>query len=113
MRGNSFLILILFALVGCESVPVAFDGVKREAKTQIDVYMNGKKPEKPYKVIAAFAERDGPEREASRQNSFIAQAKKLGADGIIINSVDSGGVAYGPFGGGSKAMFRATAIVYE
>ena len=112
MRKIPLLVILVLTLVGCESV-VPLDRVKRQPKEQIYVYMDGKTPGKPYKVIAAFAERDGLETEARHHNNFIKKAKKLGADGIIIKPTESGGIVYGPFGGGSQAMFRATAIVYE
>src|SRR2546425_10829527 len=112
MRRLPLSLILLLSVAGCESV-VPLDGVKRQPKAEIDVYMSGKGPTKPFKIIAAFAERDGPEREAHHQNDFIKQAKKLGADGVILKPTESGGVAYGPFGGGSQAMFRAIAIVYE
>jgi hypothetical protein len=112
MKRLLLLFFLCLVFAGCESA-VPLDGVKRSPKQQIDVYTPGQIPNRPYKVIALFAERDGPESEPHHQNSFINQSKKMGADGIILKPTESGGVAYSPFGGGSQAMFRAEAIVYD
>ena len=106
------LTLLVALMTGCASV-VPLDGEVRSPKAQIEIFLDGKVPNKPHKIIATFAKRDGPEAETHHHSNFIKQAKKLGADGIIIKAPESGGSSFGPFGGGSQAMFRAVAFVYE
>ena len=105
-------LLSIIVLVGCAS-DMAYDGVKREPKAQIDVFSEGNKPTKPYKEIASFTERGNPEDESKFNGDFARRAKKIGADGLILKPGEAGGASYGPFGGGTFYIFRGIAFVYE
>lgn len=99
-------------VAGCTTIE-PFDGVKRAPKDRVEVFAEGKQPTKEYSIIATFAERDGAEREEHWHQNFVKRAKALGADGLIIKPVESGGSSYGPLGGGTKAMFRGVAFVWK
>jgi len=102
--------LLIFASCG---TPEAFDGVKRAPRANIDVFEAGKEPSRPYKVIMTFSEEGGSGDEADRHRDFVRTAKKLGADAIIFKETKTGGWSFNGFGGGTKATFSATAVVYE
>jgi hypothetical protein len=76
------------ALAGCGSLE-PYDGIKRPPKNQIDVYEAGKTPVKPYKVIMSFSAEGGIGDEANKHRDFVEQAKKLGADAIILKPTQS------------------------
>lgn len=103
---------LVFVFAGCGSLQ-PYDGVNRSPKTQIDVYEAGQAPKKPYKVIQSFSAEGGMGDEANKHRDFVEQAKKLGADAIIFKPSQMGGIAVTPFGGGSKGVFSAVAVVYQ
>jgi hypothetical protein len=111
MKTVLALLLVGF-LAGCSSVQ-PYDGVKRAPKEQIDVFSDGQQPTKPFKVIASFSEEGGDGDQANKYAKFVKQAKQLGADGIILKPAQKGGFGWGPFGGGSRSSFTASAIVYQ
>lgn len=88
------------------------DGIVRQPKTQIDVYSDGRKPEKRFKEIFLLSAEGGTNDEAGKYKEFIERAKKVGADGVILSTKEAGS-SYGPFGGGTRFFFKGTAVVYE
>jgi len=88
-----------------------YDGVHRPAKSEIDIYEGGHEPSKPYKVIMSFSEGGHIGDEADKHRDFVAKAKALGADGIILKPSQFR-TSYGPFGG-TDGAFSAIAIVYQ
>ena len=109
----SICLLFIALTLGCSTTTEPYDGVKRSPKNQVDVFIEDKLPGREYSIIATFAERDGAEREEHWHQNFIRRAKAMGADAVILKPVESGGASYGPFGGGTKSMFRAIAIVWK
>lgn len=99
-------------LLGCSSVET-FDGVKRQPKAQIDVLVQGQTPSRPYKIIAEFSDEGDSGSEAKMHRRFVNDAKKIGADAVILKQATDGGFSFRGMRGGSKIVVGATAIVYE
>jgi len=104
--------LTLAVLVGCSTVE-PLDGLKRQPRNSVEVFLDGNLPAKQYKVIATFSERDNLGREEQQHRNFVNKAKQLGADGVILQRTEFGGTEFGPFGGSSKAVYRAVAFVCD
>ncbi len=106
------LITVRIGMCGCIATSVArFDSEKRQPKAQIDVFTPGHNPERAYKEIASFSAGGKPFDESKAHASFISQAKKMGADGIILKPTTSGAHT-GGFGL-EELGFTAVAIVYK
>lgn len=106
------LAVLLFALVACAPLQ-PYDGVVRTPKTEIEVFEAGREPTREYKVIMSFSERGDTGDEADSHRSFVAKAKKLGADAIILKPSVNSGFDVGFMGGKSQAAYSAIAIVYK
>lgn len=104
--------LLMCLLDGCASLE-PYDGIKRSPKTQIDIYEVGKAPGKPYKIIMSFSAAGGLGDEASKRQTFVEQAKKLGADAIIFKPNAPLWWSVGPFSADLKTSFSADAVVYQ
>ena len=99
---------------GCASVDtVVLDHGERTPTKEVAVFMHGEKPPKPFKGIREMMWLAGPQDEGKAARMFIDEAKKAGADGIIVASPESKGTQWSGFGGEVKFMYRALAFVYQ
>jgi len=94
--------IVVFTVLGCTKVDtVMFNGVERAPKTDnVDVYSNADNITKPYKEIGIITLDDEGwgQSDAKLVKRAIKEAKKVGADGIILNrseKVDAGGYFIG------------------
>jgi hypothetical protein len=109
---------VTILLVGCASTDkVMLDTTKRPRTQQVEVIRAGDKPQRTCKPIAEFTFLGLPEEESKAMRQFIAEAKKSGANAILLLPVENAGLR-GRFGhqsliGIPHRVFKATAIVYE
>ena len=103
----------MLSLSGCAGLDRAvYDSAKRPPTATVDIYQNDKVPDRHYKEVAAFMSYGMRDAEVSAQNKMIAEAKQIGANGIIF-TVQPAGVQVGVLGAASKFAFKGIAIVYE
>ena len=114
MKTVGSVALIAFLLTACASTDrIVLDSTKRPAKADVEVFMNGRTPEKHYKPIHEMSWHGPAQDEARAAKRFIEWAKQAGADGLIVYRPENKGVQWSGFGGETKFMFKATAFVYQ
>ena len=109
-------LVVMAALTsGCASTDrVILDSTKRTPTTNVDVYKVGEKPKQAFKEVARLSFMGPREDELKALKHFIGEGKKLGANGILLDQTEDGGMR-GGFNGGFKStfVFKATAIAYQ
>jgi hypothetical protein len=109
-----FTITSLLLACGCVTADkMVLDSTPRPRTTAVDIYKDGKLPERNFKEIAELSFLGPREEELRAQKRFVRQAQELGGNGILF-SIASGGYK----GGGTVFqtatwVFRAKVIVYE
>ena len=79
--------LLLFMLAGCVSTD--YIGAKYPATENVDLYFSEDDIERPYKIFGEVRAEMPKLGEAKRlQKALIKQAKKKGADGLVIGPID-------------------------
>lgn len=112
------LIALICVSVGCASVDqVVLDSTKRAPTTNVDLFRAGEKPLRSFKEIAQFSFTGQRQDELKSTRYFIETAKKLGANAVMLEPVEDGGMrgSFNAYGGGFKTLFlfKATALVYQ
>ena len=116
--SKAFVFTALLVLCGCASTDkVVLDDTKRAPTTSVDVFKAGEKPRRKAKEIARLSFMGPREDELKATKHFIAQGKKLGANAIILDPVEDGGMrgGFNMYGGGFRStfVFKAAAVAYE
>ena len=112
MKKTILLLCCTMLFTGCIAVSEArYDSVNRKSKEEIEIFVEGKKPTKPYKEIATYSAGGKPFDQSKAHARFISKAKAIGADGIILKPTSMGGNT-GPFGV-QELSFQGMAFVYE
>ena len=121
MKTTLTLIALTIVLVGCASTDkiVTDESVKRAPTSKVEIY-KGEVPQRPYKTFATYSYLGPAEDEIKAAKFFVSQAKKAGADAIIIQWPPHGdvksmglfGANGGGFGSSVAYVFKATAIVW-
>ena len=114
-------LVVALALVGCVTADeMILDSAPRKPTTSVDMYLDGKVPEKKYKEIAEMTFLGPRDEELRAQRRFIGKAQKIGGNGIIFSVTPAGQRGGGAFGAGGGAwgvstawLFRGKVIVYE
>ena len=107
-------LLTVLLITGCASTDeIVLDSTKRVPTTSVDVYKDGKMPDRKFKEIAELSFLGPREDELRAQRRFIGQAQKMGGNGVIF-TVDGGSLK----GGGTlfqtvAYVFKGKVIVYE
>src|SRR5690349_17137771 len=110
MKTTNIVVLLLTAfLFGCASPQeVMFDETKRQPTTSVDVFREGNKPAKQYKEIGEVSYEDFGGEDAHAMKELIAKAKKIGANGIIMQPRQDTGYNFNMFGrSGNKYLWKA------
>jgi hypothetical protein len=123
MKNISTLIGLaaLLVITGCASTnEIVSDSTKRTPTTSIDVFKEGRIPDKKFKEVAELSYLGPREDELKAQKFFIRRAESLGGNGIIFSVVlagSKGGGMFGANGGGfmnsTAWVFKSKVIVYE
>ncbi|MDB6026790.1 MAG: hypothetical protein JWM68_3013 [Verrucomicrobiales bacterium] len=107
-------LLTVLLITGCASTDeIVLDSTKRASTTSVDIYKDGKLPDRKFKEIAELSFLGPRDAELRAQKRFMGQAQKMGGNGVIF-SVDGGSVK----GGGTlfqtvAYVFKGKVIVYE
>ena len=105
--GTLLGLITFLVITGCATTDeVVLDSTKREPTTSVDVYKDGKMPESKFKEIAELSFLGPREDELRAQKRFIAQAKKMGGNGIIF-LVELAGQK------GGFTVFQTTSFVFK
>lgn len=115
MKRTLFLLLVLLGALGSGCLPireVKYDTLSRPAKTELEIYREGKEPAKSVKEIASYVFDGIPGDEPKAENAFIKRAKLVGADGVVIRLPVRERQEIGVFGVSNKTIFKAVAFVY-
>jgi len=101
-------------LVGCATTDkVVLDNTKRPATTKVDIFNDGKLPNRRFREIAELSYLGPREDEFTALKRFTNEAKSSGAEGIIF-SIQNGGLRGGGLAPISTSfIFKGKLIVYE
>jgi predicted small secreted protein len=116
------LLLVAGLLAGCATTnEIGFDETMRASKQSLAIYNIDQMPSKQHKEISALSFRGLRADQSKAFRYFVKEARRLGADGIIMYGPGEdylkGRGLFGPGGGligfGPDFVFRASAIVYD
>ena len=106
--------MVAWLIGGCASTERnTFDETMRAPKASVDVFYLDQAPPKKHTEIAALSFRAPRADQSKAERYFIKEAKKLGADGVIIYVPGYDYLKAGRLGFGPDFVFRASAIVYN
>ena len=109
-----FPLVALFIIVGCASVDRAiYDSTKRQPTTSIDIYKEGKMPDRKYKEIGELLMPGHREDELMRQKQLVEEAKRMGGNGLIFVAEPAGMKGGGTIFQVIEWVFKGKVIVYE
>jgi hypothetical protein len=114
-------VFLLGLFVGCATTDeVLLDTTHRFPSSMVDVYKDGRSPERPFKEIAELSFLGPREEELTAQKFFVERARKMGGDGILFTIVPAGQKGGGAFGASGGAwgvstawVFKGKVIIYE
>lgn len=118
---NLLALALTCCALGCVSADkIVNDTTPRPPTTAVDIYKDGKLPEKKFKQIAEVTFLGPRQEELRAQKRFTKQAMELGGNGVIFTVVPAGqkgGGAFGAAGGGWSTsttwLFKGQVVVYE
>jgi len=123
VNKNSIALLLVACLIaGCATKNrLGFDQTRRTSKESVDIYNIDQMPSKQHQEIAALSFRCPRADPSKAFRYFVMEAKRLGADGIIMygpgEAYTKGSGIFGPGGGllgfGPDFVFKASAIAYD
>jgi|SRR6185312_12422818 len=104
----------LLLITGCATADkIVTDTTPREPTTAVDVYKDGKIPDRKYKEIAELSFLGPREEELRAQRRFIRQAQKLGGNGVLFTVVPAGQKGGLTIFQNTAFVFKGNVIVYE
>jgi len=111
------LLSLLTLLFGCKSTDVIkFDETKRPPTASVDIFhfdSDTPTPSKRYKMIAELNFLGPRQDEKKTRRYFIATAKSLGANAVIMQRPEMLGTSGNNMGISTGFYFKAKAVVYE
>lgn len=106
----SLLLVTIFSISGCAPMDSAvYDSTSRAPTTKIDIYKDGRMPDRQYKIIGEIAMPGHRDDELLRQRQIVEKAKQMGGEGLIFTVSASGQNALGVM----EWLFKGNVIVYE
>jgi hypothetical protein len=113
MKTSLYLTVVLvfgFSIFGCAPMDSAvYDSTNRPPTTKVDIYKDGRTPERQYKIIGEVAMPGHRDDELLRQRQIVEKAKQMGGEGLIFTVSPSGQNALGVM----EWLFKGKVIVYE
>ena len=115
MKKNGLAMLLVASLIASCAAPdrVGSEQTKRAPKSAIDVFYLDEKVPKKHTEIAALSFRGSRADQSKAFRYFVKEAKRLGADGLIIDAPRYNDLKAGRLGFGPDFLWRASAIVYN
>lgn len=112
--STMFGLVALLIFAGCASTDeVVLDSTKRPPTATIDVYKDGKMPDRKFKEIAELSFLGPRDDELRAEKRFIGQAKKMGGNGIIFVVEQAGQKGGFTVFQTAAFVFKGKVIVYE
>jgi hypothetical protein len=113
VRRLSFVLGVAL-LTGCATTDrLVLDTTPRPPTTQVEVFTTGEKPQRGYKEIARLSFMGPREDEFKALRHFLAEARSLGANGLLLDPIVHAGVRTVR---GDNLMtefvFKASAVAY-
>jgi len=112
----NILVVGLLLLAGCVTAPnnTVFDTTKRAPTTAVDIFREGRKPQKPYTEIGELSQEYFVGEDAVVMKGFVEAAKRRGADGIIMLPGRDGAYKLDLFGrSGNRYVWHAIMIAWK
>jgi len=115
IKNNSFAVLLLASLLaGCAAPDRAgFDHTRRAPKSKFEVFYLDEAPSKKHTEIAALSFPGTRADQSKAFRYFIKEAKRLGADGVVIFVSGYDYLKGGRLGLETDVLFRASAFTYN
>ena len=114
---NKWLVIFAAAaslLAGCAGPDRAGSGQTRRApKSAVDVFYLDETPRKKHTEIAALSFRGSRADQSKAFRYFVKEAKRLGADAVIIDAPRDNDLKAGRLGFGPDFLWTASAVVYH
>lgn len=104
----------LLFITGCASTDeMVLDSTKRPVTTSVEIFKDGRVPDRKFKEIAEVSFVGAREDEFKAQRRFIQQAKQMGGNGLIFLIEQSGIKGGGTIFQTTAWLFKGKVIVYE
>lgn len=107
------ILSILFANGCASSDQVVLDSTKRPPTTAVEVFKDGRMPDRKYKEIAELSFLGPREDELRAERRFIGQARQMGGNGVIFSVVPAGMKGGGTVFQTVAWVFKGKVVVYE
>ena len=90
-----------------------FDTTKRQATTNVEVFHESQKPNRPYKEIGELSQEYFTGEDGVVMQNLVGQARKHGADAIIMLPGRDAAYKFDPFGrSGNRYVWHAAMVVW-
>lgn len=85
------------------------------ATKQIEIFLDGKEPAQPYKVIGSLTDDSRLEEHPAIEAKKVKKARQMGGDALVFEPKVETGIDVGPFAWGAKKsyLYKAKVIKYE
>ncbi len=132
MKNLTTFILTTFLFIGCATSPqdasnrppkhvgrvktAAFDTTARQVTTELEVFDETKKLDRPHKVIALLTAEGAANEEGDLVNAMMFKARQLGANAVVMLPPDrpNAGVVFNNIlQPADRRVFRGNAVVYK
>jgi hypothetical protein len=118
MKRNQIATLIglvaILLITGCASTDeIITDSTKRPPSASVEVFKDGQMPGQKFKEIAELSYLGPREDELRAQKRFVAQAKKLGGNGVIFTISDGSLKGGGTLFQTVAYVFKGKVVIYE
>lgn len=108
---------MLLLFVGCASTDeIVLDSSKRPKTATVEVFKDGRIPERKFQQIAELSFLGPREDELKAQKFFVERAKKLGGDAVLFEVIDAGQKGGGSMYGyhvSNAWYFKGKVVVYQ
>ena len=109
-----FGLVLALLLVGCASTnETILDSHNRAPTQSVDVFKDGKTPERAFTPIAELSFLGPPKDELRAQNHFVERARELGGSAVIFSATDTGERSGFPAYQTPVIMYKGTVIIYQ
>jgi hypothetical protein len=116
MRTLLWTIALAFCFGCATNDQLIIDATKRAPTENIDLFVSGRTPNKPFQEIALLTYLGDPQDELEATRWFVKRARKLGANGVVVRGDEQfrRAAVMGSYATASvNRVWKASAIVYE
>jgi hypothetical protein len=113
MKASILGLGVVIALLGCGTPDGQYDSIKRAATASVDIYRDGKKPDRGYKEIGLLTDDAALGEQGEVEAKFVKQAKRMGGNAVILHPLIKTGGELKGFSIVETYLYKASVIVYE